>query len=69
MQKIYEDKYGVIKWTCLDKDIADVSTNPLYASSKANGSVVINIEDLTNSLIWNNESKQWLSFNMTGCGL
>lgn len=63
--KIYEDRFGIVRWSCLNADIDIAQIDPKYLSSKTTGSLMINIEDLTNSLIWDNESKQWLSFDVS----
>ena len=63
IEKIYENKFGVIHYTGLKKDLETIKTNEDYLSSKANGSKFYNIEDLSNSLIWDNENKQWLNYN------
>lgn len=63
--KIYEDRFGIVRWSCLNADIDIAQIDPKYLSSKTTGSLMINIENLTNSLIWDNESKQWLSFDVS----
>lgn len=66
IEKVYEDRFGTVHYTGLAKDLDIIKSDEKYLSSKANGSKFYNIEDLSNSLIWDNENKQWLNYNARG---
>ena len=66
IEKIYENKFGVIHYVGLKKDLETIKTNEDYLSSKANGSKFYNIEDLSNSLVWNEEGRQWIEYDARG---
>ena len=66
IEKVYEDRFGTVHYTGLTKDLDIIKSDEKYLSSKTNGSKFYNIEDLSNSLIWNNENKQWLNYNARG---
>lgn len=66
IEKVYEDRFGTVHYTGLTKDLEIIKSDEKYLSSKTNGSKFYNIEDLSNSLIWNNENKQWLNYNARG---
>ena len=54
ISKVYEDKYGLIKWNCITSDLEVAKTNSIYLADKATGSLIINIQEPSNSLIWDN---------------
>ena len=66
IEKVYEDRFGTVHYTGLAKDLDIIKSDEKYLSSKTNGSKFYNIEDLSNSLIWDNENKQWLNYNTRG---
>ena len=66
IEKVYEDRFGAVHYTGLAKDLDIIKSDEKYLSSKTNGSKFYNIEDLSNSLIWDNENKQWLNYNARG---
>lgn len=68
IQKVYENLYGLIQYNCIDKDIETILTTNLYNETKATGSVLINIEDMANSLIWDDENKTWLAYDASTNG-
>lgn len=65
IQKIYEDRYGIVKWCCITKDLLEAKSKDIYNGNKTTGSLMINIEDFTNSLIWDNENKVWLNCDLS----
>lgn len=66
IEKIYENKFGVIHYVGLKKDLETIKTNEDYLFSKANGSKFYNIENLSDSLVWNEEDKQWIEYDARG---
>lgn len=66
IEKIYENKFGVIHYVGLKKDLEIIKTNENYLFSKANGSKFYNIEDLSDSLVWNEEDRQWIEYDARG---
>lgn len=69
ISKVYEDKYGLIKWNCITSDLEVAKTNPIYLADKATGSLIINIQEPSNSLIWDNENKEWIPYSVNGGGI
>ena len=63
IEKVHEDRFGTIIYTGLTKDLEIIKSDEMYLSNKVNGSKFYNIEDLSNSLIWNQEDKQWLKYD------
>ena len=63
IEKIYENKYGVVIFTGLEKDLDIIKTDERYLYNKATGSKFINIENPSNSLIWDNEDKIWITYD------
>lgn len=63
ISKVYENKYGLIKWNCITSDLEVAKTDSIYLADKATGSLIINIQEPSNSLIWDNENKEWLLFD------
>ena len=63
IEKVYEDRFGTVHYTGLTKDLDIIKSDEKYLSSKANGSKFYNIEDLSTSLIWDNENKQWIKYD------
>lgn len=69
ISKVYEDKYGLIKWNCITSDLEVAKTDSIYLADKATGSLIINIQEPSNSLIWDNESKEWIPYAVNGGGI
>lgn len=63
IEKVHEDRFGTIIYTGLTKDLEIIKSDEIYLSNKASGSKFYNIEDLSNSLVWNQEDKQWLKYD------
>lgn len=63
IEKVHEDRFGTIIYTGLTKDLEIIKSDEFYLSNKASGSKFYNIEDLSNSLVWNQEDKQWLKYD------
>ena len=43
IQKIYEDRYGIVKWCCITKDLLEAKSKDIYNGNKTTGSLMINI--------------------------
>ena len=69
ISKVYENKYGLIKWNCITSDLEVAKTDTIYLANKATGSLIINIQEPSNSLIWNNENKEWIPYAVNGEGI
>ena len=69
ISKVYEDKYGLIKWNCITSDLEVAKTDSIYLADKATGSLIINIQEPSNSLIWDNENKEWIPYAVNGGGI
>ena len=63
IEKVHEDRFGTIIYTGLTKDLEIIKSDEFYLFNKANGSKFYNIEDLSNSLIWNQEDKEWIKYD------
>ena len=63
IEKVYEDRFGTVHYTGLAKDLETIKTNEDYLFSKANGSKFYNIENLSDSLVWNEEDRQWIEYD------
>ena len=50
----------------MKKDLETIKTNEDYLFSKANGSKFYNIENLSDSLVWNEEDRQWIEYDARG---
>ena len=68
ISKVYENKYGLIKWNCITSDLEVAKTDSIYLADKATGSLIINIQEPSNSLIWDNENKEWIPYAVNGGG-
>ena len=69
ISKIYENKYGLIEWNCITSDLEVAKTDPIYLANKATGSLIINIQEPSNSLIWDNENKKWIPYAVNSGGI
>ena len=63
IEKVHEDRFGTIIYTGLTKDLEIIKSDEIYLSNKTSGSKFYNIEDLSNSLIWNQEDKEWIKYD------
>ena len=63
IEKVYEDRFGTVHYTGLAKDLDIIKSDEKYLSSKANGSKFYNIENLSDSLVWNEEDRQWIEYD------
>lgn len=63
IEKVYEDRFGTVHYTGLAKDLEILKADSKYLYDKTNGSKFYNIENLSNSLIWDEENKKWLNYN------
>lgn len=63
IEKVHEDRFGTIIYTGLTKDLEIIKSDEKYLSNKTTGSKFYNIEDLSNSLIWNQEDKEWIKYD------
>ena len=63
IEKVYEDRFGTVHYTGLAKDLDIIKTDERYLYNKATGSKFINIENPSNSLVWDNEDKIWTTYD------